>query len=297
MRVGPAAWWLAVAAALGLGCAPVHSPQPDATGSTPAPATSTLSSTSQTTAPGSAPATTPSTAPPQAFAVAGVLIEADHALLRVRAEARTDLPCTVGFTHRVSVLESADEVRLAVLGDPAPITAPPGVGVGCTGFTGPAGVLDVQLSASLAGRRLVDEHSGELRPVRRDQTMEPSPLPAGWVALEEQFTSTAEQATWHRRFQPDPLPVMVYGLDVTMSWGTDCQNVLGPWIHDRQIIPVEIRGLPAHRTENTNTPMLFWQEGDSCLHLIGNGSCNTNQCLAIDQDQLVALAESLHPPA
>ncbi|MGD9755140.1 MAG: hypothetical protein AB7W59_29460, partial [Acidimicrobiia bacterium] len=94
-----------------------------------------------------------------------------------------------------------------------------------------------------------------------------------------------------------PLPVMVYGLDVTMSWGTDCQNVLGPWIHDRQIIPVEIRGLPAQRTEDTNTPMLFWQEGDSCLHLIGNGSCNTNQCLAIDQDQLVALAESLHPPA
>lgn len=295
MRVGPAAWWLAVAAALGLGCAPVHSPQPDATGSTPAPATSTLSSTSQTTAPGSAPATTPSTAPPQAFAVAGVLIEADHALLRVRAEARTDLPCTVGFTHRVSVLESADEVRLAVLGDPAPITAPPGVGVGCTGFTGPAGVLEVELAAPLAERQLVDDTAGGLRPVWRREVLEPSPLPQGWVAGEEIFTSAAGSATWWRRFQPDPLTVMVYGLDVWMTWGADCQAVFQPLIGAAEVTAVEVRGLPAKRTDQIGGPMLFWQEGDVCVHLWGSGSCNSTGCLAIDSDQLAALAESLRP--
>lgn len=297
MRAATRAGSMMLAAALASGCAADGDPGHDL--GAPAVASSTMASSVATADAGGAGSTSapaPIPQPAERFAIAGVLVESDDVLLRVAAQMRTDLPCTAPFAYRVSVAESDREVRLAILADFVPATAPPsGVGIACTGFTGPAGVLEVELAAPLAERQLVDDTAGGLRPVWRREVLEPSPLPQGWVAGEEIFTSAAGSATWWRRFQPDPLTVMVYGLDVWMTWGADCQAVFQPLIGAAEVTAVEVRGLPAKRTDQIGGPMLFWQEGDVCVHLWGSGSCNSTGCLAIDSDQLAALAESLRP--
>jgi hypothetical protein len=232
------------------------------------------------------------------FPVAGVLVGVDDVTIRVTAGSRTDLPCVAGYEYRLEVSESVREVRLAVAGDPIPATTPPaGVGVACTGFVGPPAPFGATLQQPLAGRRVVDGAGGELRPVRRSEVLVPSPLPNGWIAKDESVTSVAGSAWWSQRFGPDPLTVMVYGLDVSMAWGTDCRGLFDSLIHGAEVTPVTVRGVPGERTADTRGPMLFWQENGACVQLWGMGSCTAAGCLAIDTDQLAALAESLRPPA
>jgi hypothetical protein len=227
-----------------------------------------------------------------------VLVELDDSSLSIRAEPRADPGgCEVSYEYRVEVVETGSEVRLAIWSTALPSTTPPpGVRIACTGFTGPAGPLTATLESPLGARRVVDEAGGPLRPVRRRELLVPVPLPDGWVAAEEQFGSTAAGATSWRRFQPQPLTVMVYGLDVWMTWGADCRAVFDPMIGGSAITPVVVRGVDAQRTHDTRGPMLFWEEGDACVQLWGMGSCNAAGCQAIDTAQIAALAESLRAP-
>lgn len=231
--------------------------------------------------------------------VEGALVELDRVSLQLRVVIRS-VPCTTTYDDvGVDVVESDAEVRLAARGTPVPITTWSPVTVACTGG-GQLQPVDVRLTSPLGSRTLVDEHAGvTLHPVWRSEVLVPTPLPDGWVGTEEHFSSTPTGARWFQRFQPDPLTVMAYGLDVRMSWGGDCRAEFDAFIGTAaSLTPVTLRGLDGEQTDELGGPNLYWVEQGACVHLWGLGSCRSSAggCQVIDRAQLMALAESLAPP-
>lgn len=233
------------------------------------------------------------------FTIDGVMVEVDGQSLRIAATEAEPASCLTSFVDLgVEVTETDAEVRLAVRGFAAPITTTPGVAYGCTGMP-QTSVLVARLAAPLDGRTVVDVNAGDVvRPVLRSEVLVPASLPDGWVGTDERFASTATVSRWWRRFQPDPLPVMVYGLQVEITWGADCAAEFDALIAGApSLTPVVVRGVNALQTDELHGPRLFWEESGACMQAWGLGSCRSSagDCYAIDRAQLAALVETMAP--
>jgi hypothetical protein len=229
------------------------------------------------------------------FTIGGAMVEVDGVSVRLIATASGNTSCMTTYDDvGVDVVETDAEVRMAARGIPVPVATVPGVTYGCTG--GPyVRSLDVRLAAPLGGRSLLDAHAGDVvRPVLRSELLVPTSLPDGWVGTEEQFGRTATGARWSQRFQPSPLPVMVYGLDVQMTWGGDCRAEFDAAISTApSLTPVTVRGIDGEQTNELHGPRLFC----ACVQVWGLGSCRSSAggCFVIDRAQLMALVETLAP--
>lgn len=234
------------------------------------------------------------------FTIDGVTVEVDGQSLRIAATAPEPGSCLTSFVDvGVDVMETDAEVRLAVRGVAAPITTTPGATYACTGMPHTT-VIDAQLAAPLDGRPVVDGNAGEaVRPVLRSEVLVPASLPEGWVGVDEHVMSTATGSRWWQRFQPNPLPVMVYGLEMQMSWGADCATEFNALIAGApSLTPVVVRGVNGLQTDELHGPRLFWEERGACVQAWGLGSCRSSagDCYVIDRAQLAALVETLARP-